>query len=544
MRLVYVHLPRFPVQHRVREAPSLMGKPFVLYEEVKGQRRVAFGSTAVLRTGVRVGMTVSAAQALCPSLGYFLFQPPAEEAALSSLGEALMAVTPAFQLSSPDGLWLDASAASLCGGEEGLRRRVLALTLEHGYRAQAVVAEGLFTSRALGRHGVSEVVQESARALTLLPIQALGVEETLPSLVGLGLTTLGALAKLPVGAVVARLGAGGLRAHRLCLGEDDTRFVPRALTETVEESIDLDWPAESLEPLLFAMKTTLDRICARLSGRRRAAVRLTFTLKLDPSGEAPVTLALSRPSAQAKLILDLATHRLADLTLRAPVAALWVRVDETSEDRGQQLLLGDGPQGDAALEVVLSRLHTALGEDALFAAKLESTHRPEGAYARNAFRPPDIERGMWAEAKRQATGLRRVEQADAANLNWERPDPRPIASSLFEPEGEIWKKPRRTRPPPSTEPDLSGLARPARYFRAPATLETELGTQGELLAARLLGKRRKATAVAGPERLTGDWWSEDPFARDYYRVHFEGLGPAWIYRDSRDGRFYLHGLFD
>ena len=32
--------------------------------------------------------------------------------------------------------------------------------------------------------------------------------------------------------------------------------------------------------------------------------------------------------------------------------------------------------------------------------------------------------------------------------------------------------------------------------------------------------------------------------RDYYRVLFEGLGPVWVYREAKDGRYYLHGMFD
>jgi protein ImuB len=60
----------------------------------------------------------------------------------------------------------------------------------------------------------------------------------------------------------------------------------------------------------------------------------------------------------------------------------------------------------------------------------------------------------------------------------------------------------------------------------------------------VLGKRRRAMAVAGPERIWGEWWSGAPYRRDYYRVHFEGVGPVWVYRDATDGRFYLQGLFD
>ncbi len=612
MRLAHLHLTRFPVQRRVRETPSLAGLPFVLHEEVRGHRRVAFASTAALRVGVRPGLTLTAAQALCPVLIHFPYAPAEETHALISLGEALLSIAPAFQLSAPEGLWLDASAAPLCGGEEGLAQRALELCAAHGYRARCVVADSPFTARALARYGEvrTRVVQErmAASALAPLPLKALeGPEaDAVEAFAGLGLTTLGEVATLPVGAVVARLGNGGLRAHRLCRGEDDARFVPQPLEEAIEERIELDWPAEALEPLLFALKTTLDRLCARLAGRRRAAVRLTFALRLDPTGEAAVGLALSRPSAQARLLLDLAKHRLADLTLQNPVAALCVRVDEACEDEGQQLSLGDEPQGDAALEVVLSRLQTALGEDALFAAELEGVHRPESAYARRVFRPPAAERGMLAEVARQAAGAQQaaplIPLAPPALGPWEAaalplpgvpappsaggatvtalpragwsasappagsasvtdglplwgasrspppgpvkpaPPPEPPASASLA-DGTVWDRPRK-KGEEAPEEDLTALQRPVRCLPSPATLDAELGEQGELVAARLLGKRRKATAVAGPERLSGEWWSEDPFARDYYRVYFEGFGPAWIYRDSRDGRFYLHGLFD
>jgi protein ImuB len=86
--------------------------------------------------------------------------------------------------------------------------------------------------------------------------------------------------------------------------------------------------------------------------------------------------------------------------------------------------------------------------------------------------------------------------------------------------------------------------RPSRLLEQPATLDAEVTESGELLAAWLLGKRRRVMAMAGPERLGGEWWAQNPYSRDYYRVHFEGLGPAWVFRDARDGRFYLQGLFD
>jgi protein ImuB len=320
----------------------------------------------------------------------------------------------------------------------------------------------------------------------------------------LGLTTLGEVAALPAGAVIARLGAAGLRAHRLCRGDDETPFVAEPLAEIFEERMELDWPAEAMEPLLFALKTSFDRLCARLCGRARAAVRLELVLRLDPAGEARIPLTLARPTAQARVLLDLARYRIADLTLPNPVAGVSVTILETSEDAGRQLPLGDEPDGDASLEVVLSRLASALGEETLFSAELGDGHRPEKAYVSRPFRPPGPDRGLLAEAARA-------------------------------PERSLWSAP----------PQLRAIfrERPARFFDRPASLDAEIGSAGEIVSARLLGRRRKVEACAGPERLCGEWW-EATYARDYYRVHFEGLGQVWLYRDERDGRFYLQGMFD
>ena len=70
------------------ETPSLAGKPLALVEESRGVRAVAFASTAALKLGVRPGMTLASATALEPGLASFPYQPPAERAALVSLGEA------------------------------------------------------------------------------------------------------------------------------------------------------------------------------------------------------------------------------------------------------------------------------------------------------------------------------------------------------------------------------------------------------------------------------------------------------------------------
>jgi len=506
-RVVYVHLPRFPVQRRVLDEPALAGQPLALVHEAKGALRVAFASGVAQREGIRAGMTLTSARALLPALRDGLYDALAEAQALSSLAESFLRFTPAFMPSAPDGLWLDASAASLFGGEAGLVEKVEAQARAAGCRARVVLASELFTARALARFGAGcgglcVAPGDSERALAALPLQALeDAPDVVASLRALGLSTLGELGALLPTQVISRLGAQGLRAQRLVRGHDEARLLPAVLPEVVEEVRTLEAPAESLEPLLFTLKAALDRLSARLRGRQRAAVRLTLTLVLEPTGPYPVPLALARPSTDPKLLLDLVRHRLESVRLEAPVATLIVTVDESCEDRGQQRVLGDAPAGDAALETVLARLATALGPEALGSPVLADDHRPEAAHAPGPFRPPRREPGMFAEA-------RRAQPAPPPPLDWQ-------------------------------------LERPVRLLAGEGEpIEVELDALGALRSARVLGKRRRVLAVAGPERLGGQWWSEMPFQRDYYRVHLEGLGPAWVYRRAGEGGFYLHGLFD
>src|SRR5277367_1457908 len=162
MRVAYLHLPRFAMQRRepllaAERAGAARAQegtpPLALVQEVRGVQRVACLSTSASVAGVRLGMTLSAARALLPVLRDWPYHPSEEALALGSVAETLLTLAPATMSSAPDGFWLDASAASLLGGEEQLLARALGLLRTLGLRARGVVASELFTARALARFG-------------------------------------------------------------------------------------------------------------------------------------------------------------------------------------------------------------------------------------------------------------------------------------------------------------------------------------------------------------------------------------------------------
>ena len=582
MRLGALHLPRFPLQRLVLEQPSLSGKPIVMHADDRGSQRVHFVSASALKAGLRPGLTVSAAAAIVPDVVKVAFDLEAEKAALVSLGERLMAVTPAFEVDAPDGLWLDASASHLAGGEALWAKLVLSSLAEAGYRARCVVASDRFTSQALARFGqepLAVVTATGSSVLAPLPLQALevgwlGVDATAPFR-SLGLSTLGELAGLASGAVVARFGTMGLHAARLCRGDDDSRFVAQVLPEKVIERVQLDWPAEHLEPLLFGLKTIVDRLCGRLQGRQQAAVQLTVTLTLDSRERRAVPLRLARPTSQAKLLLELIRHRLTDMTVNQPIVALEVVIDESCADPGRQLRLGDAPAGEAELEVVLARLQSALGPDTLFSAVPQAQHRPEDGWVATPFRPPDAGRlsDVWGVVEADwALGTELAEADDdereevvhapasltplpqkpvgamwlpgQAQRSEEEAQVSDLVTFIDQQAGQAHLKPKpKAVETPRAEPTTL-LARPPRLFREPAALHVDVAADGAMRWVTLLGRRRRVESLVGPERLTGAWWAAQPFARDYYRVQVEGVGALWVFRDGRNGSFYVQGMFD
>ena len=54
--------------------------------------------------------------------------------------------------------------------------------------------------------------------------------------------------------------------------------------------------------------------------------------------------------------------------------------------------------------------------------------------------------------------------------------------------------------------------------------------------------------AVGPERITGEWWHNDSWTRDYYQIEDLDGGRFWLYREGLyreniNPRWWLHGLF-
>lgn len=508
-RVLALSFPDLPLQRILREREG--GGLLAVVED----GRVAHCTGAARAAGVRPGDGLAEARAACAGLQAIAADPASDRAALRALAEAMLALVPAVEIAPPDALLLDAGAARLTrpreagdDGETGLADRARRLAAEMGYRARAAVASGRGPARALARYGRGPILRampsETARVLAALPLPALDlgppVEERLQAL---GVADVGALARLPPETLAHRFGAAGAAAARLARGEDTSPLVPYVPETLPEEAFDLEAPVETAEPILFVLRRLAERVSARIAGRGLGATRLRLTLKLDPRGEERFLLPLARPTSSSQGWLLVLKERLVDLRLPAAVVGLRLAAVEVAAVPEEQLSIGDRPEAALALEAVLSRLAARLGESALFAAEPADRHRPEAAYRPTPFLKPKprVKDGKGRRGRPAGQG--------------------PLDADVV-PRGD--------------------LVRPTRLLASPRPVVAE-GEGGRLTALRVDGRAYAVEALAGPERLRGEWWSE-PFDRDYYRARLAGLGDCWIYRDGADGHLYLHGLFD
>ncbi len=81
-----------------------------------------------------------------------------------------------------------------------------------------------------------------------------------------------------------------------------------------------------------------------------------------------------------------------------------------------------------------------------------------------------------------------------------------------------------------------------RLLETPDPVTVECGVHGAPSAVAWQQRRVVVSHASGPERLTGDWWRADAFARDYWRCVADGEGDLLLYQEM--GRWFVHGWFD
>lgn len=457
-------------------------------------------TAAAARSGVRTGMTVAQGKSKCATLDILPWDHGAIAREVARASAAFLAASPQVSplRDEPGTWWIGAEGFEAIGGERALATQLLALARVWHPRARVAIADRCVTAYAAtwSTRAASEPLHVAPGGdrdyLARVPIALIPMDAELrEALHALGLRTAGGFAALDPLEVERRWGSDGLAAWRLACG-DDPRRATLARTDDPRSVVhELATSAPTMEPVLFLVRASLDRLVRTLAADGLAAAALSLTLTLDDGRRVTREVRPARPIARVLPLFERCRATLDTWTLEAPVAALELRVSETAPSSAEQGdLLAPAWRDPSAAEAALARLRATLGVGSVVRPVARDSHAPERA-------------GGWVEVEQAARQM----PLDAL---------------------------RATSVTPTTA---------ARLLEVPEHVAVTTDKRGLPLQLFWKGRRLALTRADGPERLSGEWWQAQPFARDYWRCECDELGQdLLLYRDA--GGWRLQGWYD
>ncbi len=544
MRLAALRVPDFPLQALRRSYPELGEAPLAVAAGPSPRDAVVAVSAEAAELGVRPGMTAAQARQVAPSA--LLRVTPAEVA--GAAGEALADVagglSPHVKRSRPGEVILDAGGLRLrWGGEDAVANELLRRCHRVGLAACVGVAGSASVTVVASRCGDAVIVPVGGERAFLAPLP-LDLLEPAPELAAAlwrwGIASAGALAALPRGEVMLRLGEGGVALHRLACGEEVASFIPDPARELLREGIVLEHPIGALEPFLFTLHGLLSRLGGRLELRGAGFAELLLELQLEGGGSREYRITLTAPTREAGAVLAMARLQ---LEAAPPGAAVEGIVAQATPGRVRMLqgsLFTPPLPSPGKLAATLVRLGALVGPDRVGAPSIPDSHCPStcgiapfapveagdrGPGTGNRKRTKLHIQNLLAQAQSPAT-------LELMGARFPVPDPRFPASERV-PGG---RQEARSPVPGSRSPVLRAF-RPAR----PAQVTLASGRPVVVLTEGCGGL---VVGWAGPYRFVGEWWQDRPFARDDYDIATSDGAVLRLYYDRLEKRWYADGVYD
>ncbi len=376
-----LQFPRLPLDV-LGEAASAY--PVVVSESDGSRRRVVDCNASASSYGVRAGMPVSAAQALCAALRVVPRRLEDEARALTHRATWALRYTPMVALAGDDAILLEIETSfRLFGGLVPLLAKLRAELDGLGYHVRAAAAPTPSAAMLFARAGCARAIVTPKRALAVLRHVPLAhgawPAETIEALGGVGLETFGEVLPLPRAELARRFGQASVDYLDRLLGrrpEPVERFdLPSRYTGLLE----LPAPVEHAHALAFGAQRLLRELGDWLEAHQLALTRCALTLRHAEHEPSVLELGLRRASTDTAHLVALLRTRLDTLALPAPVEALeLVALELMPLAGGNADLFERRGVDEASAERLIERLKSRLG-DAVRQWRLRGDHRPECA---------------------------------------------------------------------------------------------------------------------------------------------------------------------
>ncbi|WP_080796928.1 Y-family DNA polymerase [Corynebacterium pacaense] len=260
--------PDWPVQAVLCERSEALSPQSPV--AVSAGHRIRVCGHAARARGVRRGMRVRQARAVCPELTVVDDDPDRDGREFEPVVAALGDVASSVEVLRPGLVAVEVGAVARYNGSED---RAAQLLIDAASRRGTDVVIGV--ADEISTAIVAAVVGRGASIgfLQRQPLRVLAAEEALgcdPEVVGalgdLGVSTLGELAALPVTSVATRFGAAGLRCHTIATARQARNVAPPITRAGWEVSHEPEEPITRVDTAAFVARTLAMRLHRVLAG--------------------------------------------------------------------------------------------------------------------------------------------------------------------------------------------------------------------------------------------------------------------------------------
>ena len=336
-------IPGFELRAALRARPSLASQPAALAPPEGTEPLIGPVTAAAEAAGVKPGMRMGEALAMCPSLVLVEQDPSAAEQAWEEILRRLEDAGIAVESAELGTAYFETRGVErLYGGvDQALKRALTAVGASWDVRVGA--AKRRFTALAaanVARAGQVLVVSDahSHEFLAPLSLQLLPLEERKQlELRELGVKRLGELARLPRAAVAERLGPDGRRAWSLARGGKAGRVLGRRPPAELFEELEFPEAVGNELTLRRAFGVLLERVLDRPERANRFVRKAAVSARLVSGGSWRRTATLRDPTAERDRLKHALGPKLAELP--APVVSLRLELVELTTETGRQLEL-------------------------------------------------------------------------------------------------------------------------------------------------------------------------------------------------------------
>lgn len=507
-RILCLWFPDWALQRRIAARPELDRCLFLLTEPMRRGEFVRACNRLAQQRGVRVGMPVSEARTFFHSRDPLVvesLQPAQDRQSLVEL--ALRCERFSFRIGledaeRPESILMDVTGiASFFSGEQALAEELSRALASRRYEGRIAISETIGSAWAAAHFLASSqqpvvIPAGELRRLDPLPVRGLRLNDaTVAKLQRLGIQSIAQVSALERAALIRRFGTELVARLDQLRGQPPESITPCHPLPTYRAERNLEggiWHPEAIEQLWsLVLRELLDLLAPKRLGTRHLACRFSLedqTLQL-------LNLRFCETTNDQRHITELFRLQQQRQRLSAAVVGLQIEALDVSPLEACQQELFDGDTQDHARQysVLLNRLSSRLGEEAVLVPGLCPTPIPE-----QAVRMHGVSEAISAVSTTGSTFATRFHGLDRPTVLF--PQPRPVEVIALVPEG-----------PPAVV-----FWRRIRFDIADAS---------------------------EPERIESGWWDGQYVCRDYYWLETTAGQWLWVFRQLQDHCWFWHGEF-